>query len=243
MNEIQIFNNEEFGSIRTVEENGQIWFCGMDVANALDYKNSRDAISRHCRKEGVVKCDTPTTSGIQSIVFINEPNLYRLITHSKLPSAEKFERWVFEEVLPALRKTGSYTMKKPTRPLTSDDYMEAAKIVSKCTPIKLKIVLDLLEKGGFDVPQITDTVERLPQQKVIIPDSISEFFDGMKVNDFVGTPTNEVYQEYVDYCEENGNHPISNIVFSKYVNCTFDTGVHTKRIDGKVRRVFVIEEV
>ena len=106
MNNLKIFNNTEFGQVRMIEENGQIWFCGADVANALEYKNSRKAIADHCKEGGVTKRATPTTSGIQSITFINEPNLYRLIIHSKLPSAERFEKWMFEEVLPAIRKTG-----------------------------------------------------------------------------------------------------------------------------------------
>ncbi len=110
MNEIQIFNNSEFGEIRTLEQNGKVLFCGSDVAKALGYSNSRDALIRHCK--GVVKHDTPTNGGIQSIRFIPEGDLYRLITHSKLESAEKFESWVFDEVLPSIRKNGSYSMKK-----------------------------------------------------------------------------------------------------------------------------------
>lgn len=96
--EISTFNNEEFGEIRTIQENGEALFCGVDVAKALGYSNTRDALSRHCK--GVVKCDTPTNGGIQSLGFISEGNVYRLIVHSKLPGAERFEKWVFDEVLP-----------------------------------------------------------------------------------------------------------------------------------------------
>ena len=106
MNELQIFNSEEFGQVRTVEINGKPYFVGTDVAKALGYNNPRDAVSRHCR--GVVKHDTPTSSGMQSMSYINEGDLYRLIMKSKLPSAEKFESWVMDEVLPSIRKTGSY---------------------------------------------------------------------------------------------------------------------------------------
>lgn len=83
----------------------------VDVAAALGYATPRDAISRHCK--GVVKRDTPTSSGIQQMSYINEGDLYRLIMKSKLPSAEKFESWVVDEVLPAIRKTGSYQIKAP----------------------------------------------------------------------------------------------------------------------------------
>ena len=106
MNELQIFNSEEFGQVRTVEINGKPYFVGTDVAKALGYNNPRDAVSRHCR--GVVKHDTPTSSGMQSMSYINEGDLYRLIMKSKLPSAEKFESWVMDEVLPSIRKIGSY---------------------------------------------------------------------------------------------------------------------------------------
>lgn len=106
MNELQIFNSEEFGEIRTAEIDGKPYFVGTDVAKALGYSNPRKAILDHCK--GVTKRDTPTSSGVQSMSYINEGDLYRLIMKSKLPSAEKFEAWVMDEVLPTIRKTGSY---------------------------------------------------------------------------------------------------------------------------------------
>lgn len=106
MNSLQIFNSEEFGEIRTIEIDGKPYFVGTDVAKALGYINPRKAILDHCK--GVTKRDTPTSSGVQSMSYINEGDLYRLIMKSKLPSAEKFESWVMDEVLPAIRKTGSY---------------------------------------------------------------------------------------------------------------------------------------
>lgn len=106
MNELQIFNSEEFGEIRTAEIDGKPYFVGTDVAKALGYSNPRKAILDHCK--GVTKRDTPTSSGIQSMSYINEGDLYRLIMKSKLPSAEIFEAWVMDEVLPTIRKTGSY---------------------------------------------------------------------------------------------------------------------------------------
>ena len=113
MNELQIFNNPDFGEVRTIEENGAVMFCGSDVAKALGYSNPRDAISRHCR--GVVKRDTPTESGMQEMSFIPESDLYRLVFGSKLPTAERFTDWVTEEILPAIRKHGSYS-RKPLTP-------------------------------------------------------------------------------------------------------------------------------
>lgn len=117
MNELQIFNSGEFGEIRTIEIDGKPYFVGTDVAKALGYNNPRDAVSRHCK--GVVKHDTPTSSGVQAMSYINEGDLYRLIMKSKLPSAEKFESWVMDEVLPTIRKTGSYQ-----KPLTTVEQIQ-----------------------------------------------------------------------------------------------------------------------
>lgn len=106
MNELQIFNSNEFGEIRTIEIDGKPYFVAHDVASALGYVNTRKAIADHCR--GVTKRDTPTTSGIQSMSYIGEGDLYRLIMKSKLPSAERFESWVVDEVIPSIRKNGGY---------------------------------------------------------------------------------------------------------------------------------------
>lgn len=106
MNQIEIFSNPEFGSIRMIEQDGKILFCGTDIAAALGYTNPRKAVRDHTR--GGTKCSTPTVSGNQIMTFIPEGDVYRLIVHSKLPSAERFERWVFDEVLPTIRKHGAY---------------------------------------------------------------------------------------------------------------------------------------
>lgn len=109
MNALKIFSNDEFGEIRTVEIEGKIYFVGKDVANALGYSNPRDAIARHCK--GVVKHDSFKEGG-QEVALIPEGDMYRLITHSKLESAERFESWVFDEVLPSIRKHGIYATDK-----------------------------------------------------------------------------------------------------------------------------------
>lgn len=108
---IQTFTSEKYGQLRTVEVEGVVWFCGIDIAKALGYTNPRDAYKRHCKSKGVVKRYTPTDGGRQEMVYLDEGNVYRLITHSKLPSAERFESWVFDEVLPTIRRTGSYISK------------------------------------------------------------------------------------------------------------------------------------
>lgn len=107
-NELKIFENPEFGSIRTLEKDGKILFCGSDIAKALGYAIPSKAVNTHCKSEGVSKMEVPTNGGMQEMLFITEGNVYRLITHSKLPAAEQFERWVFDEVLPDIRKHGAY---------------------------------------------------------------------------------------------------------------------------------------
>lgn len=120
MNELQIFENPEFGSIRTVEIGGEPWLVGKDVARALGYKNSRQAISTNVDDEdrGGHSVDTP--SGTQDMTIINESGLYALILSSKLPGAKKFKRWVTSEVLPSIRKTGGYMAPAAENPPLSE---------------------------------------------------------------------------------------------------------------------------
>ena len=106
MNELMIFNNPEFGEVRTLEEDGKVLFCGSDVAKALGYSRPKDAISAHAK--GAVKRRTLTSGGEQEMSFIPESDLYRLVFSSKLPTAEKFTEWVTAEVLPSIRKHGAY---------------------------------------------------------------------------------------------------------------------------------------
>ena len=107
------YNSPEFGSIRVIEENGKYLFCGADVAKSLGYKDTVNALKTHCREDGVAFYHLTDNLGRkQKAKFISEGNLYRLIVHSKLPSAERFEKWVFDEVLPTIRKHGSYLTKE-----------------------------------------------------------------------------------------------------------------------------------
>ena len=105
-NMVKTFVNEEFGSVRTIEENGKILFCGSDVAKALGYRRPKDAITAHCK--GAVKRRLLTNGGAQEMKMISEGDVYRLISHSRLPSAGKFESWIFDDVLPTIRRTGGY---------------------------------------------------------------------------------------------------------------------------------------
>ena len=119
MPNIQIFNNPEFGEIRTVEINGEVWFVGRDIAKALGYAKPEGAIFTHCRHP--LKQRVPHPQSLDKtieVTVIPEGDMYRLISKSKLKSAERFEEWVFDDVLPTIRKTGTYgQLKLPQNPM------------------------------------------------------------------------------------------------------------------------------
>lgn len=127
MNELQIFNSEEFGQVRTVEINGKPYFVANDVARALGYKRPADAVTAHCK--GSVKHRYLTDGGEQELKVIPEGDIYRLTVRSKLPSAEKFEKWVFDEVIPSIRTNDGYIVGQET--LSDDDLMAKAILVAQ----------------------------------------------------------------------------------------------------------------
>lgn len=127
MNELQIFNSEEFGEIRTITKDDKTYFAGSDVAKALGYAIPHKAVQTHCK--GVLKWNIPTSSGNQDVLFITEGDIYRLIMKSKLPSAEKFEKWVMEEVLPSIRKNGGYIAGQET--LSDEELLSKALMVAQ----------------------------------------------------------------------------------------------------------------
>jgi hypothetical protein len=108
MNELKIFEHPKFGRIRTIIEDGKTLFCGKDAALALGYKNHIKALADHCK--GVTKRDLPTNGGAQTMNFIPEGDLCRLAAKSELPGASEFESWIFDEVIPAILRTGTYTV-------------------------------------------------------------------------------------------------------------------------------------
>ncbi len=108
MSELKIFEHSEFGKIRTVEIDGQPWLVGKDVARALGYANTKDALAKHVDQEDKRGAQIATPSGEQNMTVINESGLYSLVLSSKLPGAKKFKRWVTSEVLPSIRKHGAY---------------------------------------------------------------------------------------------------------------------------------------
>lgn len=122
MEKLQVINHPQFGKLSYIELNGIEYFAANECALMLGYKRPADAISTHCK--GSVKRRLPTKGGQQDIKFIPESDLWRLIIRSKLPQAEAIEKWIMEEVLPTIRKTGTYTMPKQEKQLTFYEYFD-----------------------------------------------------------------------------------------------------------------------
>lgn len=185
MNELKIFNNEEFGKIRTVTIDNEPWFVGKDVAVILGYSNPQKALRDHVDEEDRTLNDSFTVNGTKGIL-INESGLYGLILSSKLPNAKKFKHWVTSEVLPTLRKTGSYEM--PKKKQSNERLASVNNAVKILTPmlqaagcnskIQLLTAKSLYEKAGVNLPitieadqQYVDTVHIARQARLYFQSS------------------------------------------------------------------------
>lgn len=157
MNELQFFVHEDFGQVRVIEQNGEPWFVAADVCRALDIADTWNALQRLDGDEKGT-CSISTLGGEQKVSIVNEPGLYSLVLGSRKPEAKAFKRWITHEVLPAIRKTGSYSLvpAQPQRTITTDDYLRAASIVANCRNERLPYVLGFLEQGGLSVPKIQE---------------------------------------------------------------------------------------
>lgn len=166
MNELQIFNSEEFGDIRTVTINNEPWFVGKDVATALGYAKPLNALSAHVEKDDSLKQGITDSLGReQETIFINESGLYALIFGSKLESAKRFKHWVTSEVLPAIRKTGSYQ-----KPMTTDQKIQLLAQGNVELTEKIEKVNDDLQEFKKDMPLLAlecQKITRAKNQKVV----------------------------------------------------------------------------
>lgn len=148
---LKVFENKEFGNLRTASINNKIYFCASDVAKMLGYARPSKAIIDHCK--GVLKWDTPTKGGIQSLSYIPEGDVYRLITHSKLPSAERFESWVFDEVLPSIRKHGGYIVNQ--KEMSNEELLARSVLLAQSIiDEKTKLLEQAEEKIKLDEPKV-----------------------------------------------------------------------------------------
>ncbi len=160
MNELKIFENHKFGEVRTIEEDGKVLFCGSDVAKALGYTNTSKALSDHCRGDLTKRYPIVDALGrTQEAIFITEGDIYRLAARSKLPGAEEFERWVFDEVIPSIRRTGAYMMPQ--------DYPSALRALADAEEKKMRLLAENQRQAQIiadfePVRQYVDTILESP---------------------------------------------------------------------------------
>lgn len=171
MNGIQIFKNPEFGNMRAITKDGEPWFVGKDVAEALGYgkgKSLANAVANHVDAEDKGVTEMMTPGGAQKMTIINESGLYSLILSSKLPTAKKFKHWVTSEVLPAIRKTGGYI---PVTPGMSDmEVLARAVLISKKT-------IDVLKEKN----KLLETENEAMKPKALFADAYAATKDGILV--------------------------------------------------------------
>ena len=160
MNELHIFNSEEFGDIRTVTIDNEPWFVGKDVATALGYKNTADAIGKHIDTDDKLTSQIAIAGQRRDVVVINESGLYALILGSKLESAKRFKHWVTSEVLPAIRKTGSYQ-----KPMTTAEQIQLLAQGNIELKEKIDAVNDDLQEFKRDMPLLALECQKITKAK------------------------------------------------------------------------------
>lgn len=213
MNEITIFNNPEFGSVRMIEMNGEPYFVGKDVAEILGYSDTNKAVAMHVDNEDKILNDKSSPSfGQRGATLINESGLYSLILLSKLPEAKKFKRWVTSEILPSIRKTGSYSIEQKPDSYMIADPVERAKrwieeeqerqaLVTKNVELEQKIKEDTpLVDFAVQVSQKSDTISMNEMAKIIhdenIPIGRNMLFRWLR-NKGILMENNMPYQRYI----------------------------------------------
>lgn len=199
MEELQIFNNEEFGEIRTVTKNNKTYFAGSDVASALGYAIPHKAVQTHCK--GVLKWNIPTKSGNQDVLFIPEGDVYRLIMRSKLPAAEKFESWVMDEVIPSIRKNGGY--------IANQENMTPEQIVANALIVAQNIISQK-DKQIEEMQPKADFFDAVADSKTAI--SMNEV---SKVLGIKGLGRNNLFE----FLRDNAILDRWNVPYQKYIDC------------------------
>lgn len=214
--DIQLFNNPQFGDVRmSADENGEPLFCATDVAKALGYSNPHDAVARHCNSRGLVIREVPTKNQfgavvLQNVKFISEGNFYRLISRSNLPEAEKFESWIFDEVVPQIRKTGRYDIRNMSRKelaleiIKAEEEKEALLLENKRKEEQLeeqkpKVVFAEAIVGSQTSCLIGELAKLICQNGYDIGEK--RLFAWMRANHYLGTTGeyyNIPYQKYIE---------------------------------------------
>lgn len=198
MNELQIFRNDEFGSVRTMSIDGKPWFVANDVARALGYKRPADAVTAHCK--GSVKHRYLTEGGEQEVKMIPEGDIYRLVVKSHLPKADEFERWIFDSVLPSIRQNGGYIMNQEQ--MTPEQIVANALIVANnIIEQKNRQIEEMKPKADF-FDAVADSKTAISMNEVAKVLEIkgygrNKLFDFLR-NEKILDRYNVPYQRYVD---------------------------------------------
>lgn len=214
MNNLQIFSNEKFGSVRTTTVNGEVMFVGKDVADILGYQNGSRDINRHVDEEDRHKVMFFDGNQDKETIIINESGLYSLILSSKMPNARKFKHWVTSEVLPAIRKTGAYG---------SDNRKWLAELISKTPKENLAYILELYPEYFGDM--------KLPGSG---KDSVEEWISGRGITlEFIRLcPTVTLYADYSGYCDTVGIAKVGKKKFYRKIEERFHSS-RRQKADGR----------
>ena len=228
MNDIKVFSNTEFGELGVMLIDGKEYFPATQCAKILGYSNPYDAIKRHCKGDGVVKREgvsyttnqhNITTQQVTEIKYINEGNLYRLIVSSKLPAAEKFERWVFEEVLPSIRKTGGYGNINLEQVIAQTATAVVSEVVKQLVPVLAAASLgksvqtaEILQKRRARKYTYTQ-----PTKMETLPPDVKEHADEMIISGQYSC------REVANYIINTTGQYISQMAVNRYKRKFFDT--------------------
>ena len=253
MNDIQVFNNPQFGEIRTAGTAQEPIFCAADICRALGYSNGRKAISDHCDEGDVTKRDTPTSSGVQSMTFVNESGMYSLIFGSKLESAKQFKKWVTSDVLPSIRKHGMYATEATVESMLNDPenailmlqayqrerkerlaaQQQVEKLEAQAIEDKPKIIYADAVKGSTSSCLIGELAKMIAQNGYPIGEK--RLFQWLRDNHYLcsyGERFNQPYQQYI----EQGLFTMKQNVFS--VDGEMRTR-NTTKVTGKGQIYFI----
>lgn len=178
-NNIEIYENDDFGQVRLLRNGDTFLFCAKDIADALGYARPRDAIAAHCK--GAVKRRLLTNGGPQELYMIPEGDVYRLVIHSKLPAAEKFERWIFEEVLPTIRRYGAYITPEIRSKLSKN-------------PRYIQELVDMLQREEARNAELREKVAVLSQSEVILTELNDSLLDALTE----ASPKVSFYDDFID---------------------------------------------
>lgn len=225
MNNLQIFDSPDFGQIRTIQQNGEPWFVGKDVADILGYQNGSRDVNRHVDEDDRQNYQNGTFESNRGLTIINESGLYSLILSSKMPKAKEFKHWVTSEVIPAIRKTGKYEAMAQAVPINDepatdftqlefDQRIRIAAIIASCRRERLQLVakvlsLDLEGMMPLMPAHITEAEQAAYQY-------ISSVYDSLERD----TPIGYFYNDYTKWCIEQNLQPLTKHgvtkVFKKY---------------------------